>query len=67
MICQKVPDWLNLGVERNEELLIHLNCRSLLPIIDELRTVFELSKPLFIAATETWLNNSITDMKVNIN
>ena len=27
---------------KKEELLIHLNCKSLLPIIDELRTVFEL-------------------------
>ena len=44
-------------IHKNEELLIHLNCRSLLPIIDELRIVFELSKPLFIAATETWLYN----------
>ena len=54
-------------IHNNEELLIHLNCRSLLPTIDELCAVFELSKPLFIAAAETWLNNSITDMEVNMN
>ena len=51
----------------NRELVIHLNCRSLLPKVDELRAVFDLSKPLFIAATETWLNNNIPDTEVNIN
>ena len=35
--------------------------------VDELRAVFRLSKPLFIAATETWLNNNIPDTKVNNN
>ena len=54
-------------IHKNEELSINLNCQSLLPIIDELHTIFELSKPLFIAATKTWLKNSITDMEVNIN
>ena len=51
----------------NRELVIHLNCRSLLPKVDELRAVFDLSKPLFIAATETWLNNNIPDTEVNVN
>ena len=50
----------------NRELVIHLNSRSLLPKVDELRAVFDLSKPLFIAAIETWLNNKITDTEVNI-
>ena len=48
-------------------MVIHFNCRSLLPKVDELRAVFESSKPLFIATTETWLNNSITNMEVDIN
>ena len=51
----------------NRELVIHLNCRSLLPKVDELRAVFHLSKPLFIAATEAWLNNNVPDTEVNIN
>ena len=48
----------------NRELVIHLNCRSLLPKVDELRAVFDLSKRLFIAATETWLNNNIPDTRL---
>ena len=47
----------------NTEMVIHFNCRSLLPKVDELHAVFESSKPLFIATTETWLNNSITNME----
>ena len=35
--------------------LTHLNCRSLLPRIDELRLIFETNKPFLIAVTETWL------------
>lgn len=50
----------------NTEMMIHFNCRSLLPKVDELRAAFESVKPLFIATTETWLNKGITNTEVDI-
>ena len=55
------------SIHKNTQMAIYFNCMSLLPKVDELRAVFESSKPLFIAITETWLNNSITHMEVDIN
>ena len=40
-----------------------LNCRSLLPNIDELRLIY---RPFIIAITETWLNETVFDDEINI-
>lgn len=50
-----------------ETFFSHLNCRSLLPIIDQIRAVFQTSNPVILAATKTWLNDTVIDMEVNIN
>ena len=46
--------------------IFHLNCCSLVSIIDELRAMFSSLKPLLITTSETWLNCSISDTEVNI-
>lgn len=46
--------------------LISLNCRSLLPNIEEMRLIFTYNHPSIIAVTETWLNNTISDDKIHI-
>ncbi len=51
----------------NTDMVMHFNCRSLLPKVDELRTAMKSVKPLFIATTETWLNNGISNTEVDIN
>lgn len=49
-ICQKYSSWM-----------ICLNCRSLVPIMDELRLIFQHNRPSLISLTETWLNSSVGD------
>ena len=64
----------SLGQDQNERSensantlwLTHLNCRSLLPHIDELRLIFETNKPFLIAVTETWLRQSVYDEEISI-
>ena len=46
--------------------LTHLNCRSLLPHIDELRLIFETNKPFLIAVPETCLRHSVYDEEISI-
>ena len=41
--------------------LVCLNCRSLLPCIDEVRIIFKENKPGLIAITETWPNDSVLE------
>ena len=43
-----------------------LNCRSLLPNIDELRLIFEQNRPFIITITETWLNETVFDDEIYI-
>ena len=47
-------------------MLVHLNARSLLQHIDELRLIFSKVFPPIIAITETWLDNSIEDSEIAI-
>ena len=51
----------------NASYILHLNSRSLLPVIDQLRILFDESKPLIIAISETWLNSTVADLEVDIN
>ena len=46
--------------------LVSLNCRSLLPCIDELRSIFKEAKPGIIATSKTWLDDSVADHKIHI-
>lgn len=45
---------------------IHLNVRSLLPKIDELKIIARKSKGAVISITETWLDDSVTISEINI-
>lgn len=45
---------------------IHLNARSLLPKMAELRIIASKSKASVIAIYETWINNSVTDSEISI-
>ena len=46
--------------------IIHMNIRSLLPKIDQIRTLLINSKIDIIILSETWLNASIDSQMVNI-
>lgn len=52
--------------ENRNPWIIHFNCRSLVKHIDEMRLIFKDSTPVFIAITEMWLNDSISDTEVEI-
>ena len=45
---------------------LHLNARSLLPKIEELRLVAQNSHAAVIGITETWLDHSVTDHEIII-
>ena len=46
--------------------LVSLNYRSLLPCIDELRSIFKEPNPGIIAISKTWLDDSVADHKIHI-
>jgi hypothetical protein len=48
-------------------MVMHFNYRRLLPKLDELRAAMKSVKPLFIATTETWLNNGISNTEGDFN
>lgn len=45
---------------------IHLNARSLLPKMVELRIIASKSKASVITVSETWIENSVTDSEISI-
>lgn len=45
---------------------LHLNARSLLPKISELKLIALKSKAAIISISETWLDDSVTDAEINI-
>jgi hypothetical protein len=45
---------------------LHLNTRSLLPKIDELRIIARKTKAAFLGLTETWLDDTISDNEISI-
>ena len=53
-------------ISKRKNMLVHLNARSLLQHIDELRLIFSKVFPPIIAVTETWLDNSIEDSEIAI-
>ena len=47
--------------------VVHINCWSLLPVVDQQRDVFqEISGYILVAITETWLNADIADMEIDL-
>ena len=46
--------------------VIYFNARSLLPKLDELRTLVEMEKPSIVCVVETWLSEDITDEEISI-
>ena len=45
---------------------VHLNIRSLLPKLDELRILARNTRAACICITETWLNNTVFDSEIQI-
>lgn len=45
---------------------IHLNARSFLPKMAEMRIIASKSKTSLIAISETWIDNSVTDSEISI-
>ena len=45
---------------------LHLNIRSLLPKISELRFILQNAKPAVLCITESWLDNSVSDNEIKI-
>ena len=54
------------GTRLNKPWVIHIDSRSIVPHIDELRLIFRDSFPSVIAITETWLDDSVADSEVAI-
>jgi hypothetical protein len=52
--------------QRKGLYFLHLNARSLLPKLDEVRILATKSKPVVIGITETWLDKSVEDSEVEI-
>ena len=47
--------------------IIHLNVRSLLPKIDEVRLIAKQSNAACMCLSETWLDDSVFDTEISIN
>ena len=45
---------------------LHLNARSLLPKISELKLIAKMTRATVISVTETWLDSSVTDQEISI-
>jgi hypothetical protein len=54
------------GRLQDKFFITHINVRSILPHIDELRLIFKDNSPAVIAITETWLDDSVADSEVEI-
>ena len=63
---QDIKFVLNECFTRKGMHFLHLNSRSLLPKISEIRLLAEKSRAAVIAITETWLDNTISDSEVSI-
>lgn len=59
------PDLKNFKTEKGLHF-IHLNVRSLLPKIDQIRHYVEDTKCSIIGVTETWLDSTVPDAELNI-
>ena len=53
-------DYENVKQQKNETLILNLNCRSLIKKREELEHIIEQLSPTFICLTETWLDGSVS-------
>lgn len=51
---------------KRSSMIVHINTRSILKHMDELRLIFGDVYPSIIAITETWLDDSVADSEVSI-
>ena len=51
---------------RSSNIILHINSRSLLRHIDELRLILKDQTPSLIAITETWLDSTIHNIEVEV-
>ena len=56
----------NASTHLHKSWVIHINSKSIMPHIDELRPTCRGSMPSVIAITETWLDESVADSEVTI-
>ena len=45
---------------------LHVNARSILPKLDELRIIAQQTNAAVLCVTETWIDSSVTDNEINI-
>ena len=56
-----IPDPYNIVQQRKDEtLILHINCRSLLNKREELEDIIEQLKPNILCLTETWFDGSVS-------
>ena len=53
-------DYENVKQQKNETLILNINCRSLIKKREELEHIIEQLSPTFICLTETWLDGSVS-------
>ena len=50
----------------SNNIILHINSRSLLRHIDELRMILKDKTPAFVAIAETWLDSTVHNIEVDI-
>ena len=53
-------DYENVKQQKNETLILNINCRSLINKREELENIIEQLMPTFICLTETWFDGSVS-------
>ena len=56
----------NITHGKRSSMIVHINTRSILKHMDELRLIFGDVYPSMIAITETWLDDSVADSEISI-
>ena len=46
--------------------VLYYNARSLIPKMDELRTIVESQRPSVICVVETWLSEEVSDQEISL-
>ena len=65
--CDSSPSALGLpSASATNFLVVHINIRSLLPHLDELKIAVRRLKPDILAISESWLDNTIRDNEISI-
>jgi len=56
----------NQVFNKRDLYFVHINTRSLIPSLDEIRLLARKTKAACICTTETWLDDSVPDSEVHI-